>query len=750
MLERTYIATNATSQIHTFGAGINWELDHWDNLDFASITDFSHGHHARSGGGSDTFNFQNISNVSSVIVGRLEDFDASRDEIRIEGELVDLGNPPSNVRIVEFNGSHNDADATPQQWMLISTPSGGQIFYALEGARVDMDGDGESNSNYHERHFIMEDQLPDFSLLSDVPYIDPQNFVPSGYEADGGITVNDIDEGLEDVLEVVEGSMEGDLIAAGLNNDVVRGFAGDDRIWGGSGNDSISGDGGNDTISGGNGHDTLRGGVGADDMLGGSGNDIYIVDDLADRIFEQSGEGRDHVDASISFALRSHSQHLETLTLTGDGDFNGTGNRQANVISGNSGDNILNGAWGNDVLIGGAGNDIFRDDGGADRMVGGRGDDTYRVDNSGDRIVETSGQGNDHVDASISFSLRDHSQHIETLSLIGGGDINGTGNGRANTIVGNGGDNILNGAWGNDVLIGGLGDDTFHDDGGADRMVGGNGNDTYRVDNAGDRVVEFNSQGNDHVDASISFSLRSHSQHLETLSLTGNNDINGTGNGLFNTIRGNDGNNILNGAWGNDILIGGGGNDIFRDDGGADQMVGGIGNDIYRVDHRGDQIVENHGQGNDHVDASVSFSLRSHSQHLETLTLTGTGSIAGTGNGRDNVIIGNRADNRLDGAWGDDTIDGAGGDDILTGGRGADTFIFSDGFGQDTITDFDLAQDGETIRLSSLSSISSFDDLMNNHIRTDGGEVFIFDGAGSTIHLQGVNVSELEADHFIF
>lgn len=750
MLERTFTATNSTSQIHTFGSGINWELDHWDNLDFSSITDFSHGHHARAGGGYDTFNFSNISNVSSIIVGRLEDFDPSRDDIRIEGELVHLDNLPSNVRLVEFNGSHDDVNAQAQQWILIATPSGGHIFYALEGARVDMDGNGESNSGNHERHFIMEHQLPDFTALSDVTYADPQNFVPSGYAADGGITVNDIDSSMEDVLEVIEGSISGDLIAAGLNDDIVHGFSGNDQIWGGDGNDAMSGGSGEDTIFGGNGHDTLSGGGGSDDMLGGTGNDTYVVDSFGDRIFERLGQGQDRVESSISFALRAHSQHLETLTLTGTEDISGTGNRQANVIQGNDGDNVLNGAWGNDVLIGGAGNDTFRDDGGADRMLGGVGNDTYRVDSIGDRVVELRGQGTDHVDASVSFSLRSHSQHIETLSLTGRSNINATGNGQANTITGNGGDNLLNGAWGNDLLIGGAGNDTFRDDGGADRMLGGSGDDIYFVDHGEDRIVEMQGQGNDQVEASVSFSLRAHSQHLETLYLTGADDISGTGNGQANTIRGNDGNNVLNGAWGNDHLIGGAGNDTFRDDGGADQMVGGTGNDTYRIDHAQDRIVELQGQGNDHVEASVSFSLRSQSQHLETLTLFGSDSIDGTGNARNNTLIGNRSDNRLDGAWGDDSIDGGGGDDILAGGRGADTFVFREGFGRDLISDFELDQSGEVINLGLISSISSFDDLVNNHIRNIDGQAVINDDLGNTIQIQGVRVEDLAADHFVF
>ncbi|MEO1307184.1 MAG: CAP domain-containing protein [Pseudomonadota bacterium] len=266
-----------------------------------------------------------------------------------------------------------------------------------------------------------------------------------------------------------------------------------------------------------------------------------------------------HVDSSVSYSLRDQNQTLETLTLTGQNNISGTGNGLNNRITGNSGNNVLNGAWGNDTLIGGAGNDTFRDDKGADRMVGGAGNDTYFIDNIGDVIVENANQGNDHVTSSIAFALRSFGQHLETLTLTGSTNISGTGNGQDNRITGNSGNNLLNGAWGHDTLIGGAGNDTFLDDYGADRMVGGAGNDTYKVDNTGDVIVENSSQGTDHVNASVSIELRDHSQHLESLTLTGQGNISGAGNSQKNMITGNSGNNTLNGAWGNDTLIGGAG-----------------------------------------------------------------------------------------------------------------------------------------------------------------------------------------------
>ncbi|MEY9324248.1 Ca2+-binding RTX toxin-like protein [Sinorhizobium fredii] len=50
---------------------------------------------------------------------------------------------------------------------------------------------------------------------------------------------------------------------------------------------------------------------------------------------------------------------------------------------------------------------------------------------------------------------------VENLTLLGTGNTNATGNGLANTLIGNSGNNILNGGAGNDKLTGGLGNDTF-------------------------------------------------------------------------------------------------------------------------------------------------------------------------------------------------------------------------------------------------------------------------------------------------
>ncbi|MFZ5594485.1 MAG: putative Ig domain-containing protein [Pseudomonadota bacterium] len=133
----------------------------------------------------------------------------------------------------------------------------------------------------------------------------------------------------------------------------------------------------------------------------------------------------------------------------------------------------------------------------------------------------------------------------------------------------NPGYNEINGTSGWDILIGTAGNDRIDGKAKADVMAGLGGDDLYIVDNPLDTVLELPGGGVDTVEASVSYNLP---WFVENLTLTGNNAINGNGNGLDNVLIGNDAANTLNGLSGNDTLIGGKGND---------RQVGGAGNDLY-------------------------------------------------------------------------------------------------------------------------------------------------------------------------
>lgn len=505
--------------------------------------------------------------------------------------------------------------------------------------------------------------------------------------------------------------LTGSAAIAGTGNagaNTITGNSANNTLTGNAGNDIINGGAGVDTISGGADNDTIDGGTGADVMDGGAGDDTFTVDNVGDTVTDTGG-GTDQVNASATFTLTTG---VENLTLTGNSAIDGTGNAGANTITGNSGINTL---------------------------TGGDGDDTYFVQNTGDTVVENSSEGTDTVSSSVSFTITD--EDVEHLTLTGSSGNSATGNASANTLTGNTGNNTLTGLGGGDALVGGAGtdtasyagsaavnvnlstgvvsggdavgdsfssienltgssnDDTLTGDANANRIDGGagedtmtglGGNDVYVVDNVNDSVVEAGGGGTDTVESSVTIAALF--AEVENLTLTGSSAIDGTGNGLANTITGNSGNNAL---------------------------AGGAGDDIYVVQNAGDTVVENAAEGTDRINTSVSFTL---SANVENMVLTGAG-ITGTGNALDNTFFvddtgdqvveaasggvdtvsssvsytitdedvehltltgsasnsatGNASANTLTGNTGDNVLIGLGGGDALVGGDGSDTASYA-------------------------------------------------------------------------
>jgi len=289
-------------------------------------------------------------------------------------------------------------------------------------------------------------------------------------------------------------------------------------------------------------------------------------------------------------------------------------------------------------------------------------------------------------------TLKETFEFFNTSTFLSSDDVISI-QGSTELVLDANGNPLLNGYAGNDTLTGSSKNDTIIGGLGADTMSGGIGNDTYSVDNSGDKVIELTNQGTDIIRTSVSYTL---GNFVENLTLTGTGAINGTGNGLNNTLTGNSGNNLLNGGAGADILNGGLG---------ADTLFGGAGNDTYYVDNAGDKVYETttaisgiDAGGIDLVNSSVSYTL---GNFVENLTLTGTGAINGTGNGLNNTLTGNSGNNLLNGGVGADTLFGGAGNDTLVGGAGRDSFVFNTALNgttnKDTITDFTTADD--TIKL---------------------------------------------------
>jgi trimeric autotransporter adhesin len=464
---------------------------------------------------------------------------------------------------------------------------------------------------------------------------------------DGGAGVDTLIGGLGDDNYTVDSSSDIITEAASAGNDIVLskadytlsaniealylsllyiGFNGPAKIaTGNASNNYIYGNAQINTLSGLAGDDTLDGAAGADTLIGGTGNDTYYVDNTDDVITENASEGTDLVNSTVTYTL---SANVENLTLTGTDVINAYGNSAANVITGNSAANALNG------------------NGGADTFYGGQGDDLYFVDSTSDVVNENANEGIDTIASYINYTLGVTLENLYLSSIFHNSTATiGTGNTLNNLIFGNAQANTLSGL---------AGDDTLDGVAGADTLFGGTGNDTYYVDNTGDVITENASEGTDLVNSAVTYTL---SANVENLTLTGTNEIDGTGNSLINVMTGNSAANILNG------------------NGGADTFYGGQGDDLYYVDSATDVVVENANEGNDGILSYINYTLGANVERLffSSFTHDSTATI-GIGNTLNNVLLGNAQANTLSGLAGDDTLNGMAGADTLIGGTGNDTY----------------------------------------------------------------------------
>ena len=110
-------------------------------------------------------------------------------------------------------------------------------------------------------------------------------------------------------------------------------------------------------------------------------------------------------------------------------------------------------------------------------------------------------------------------------------------------------------------------------------------------------------------------------------------------------------------------------------------------------------------------------------------------------------MSGGSENDALRGDAGRDTLDGGTGDDAMAGGGGADVFVFANGFGSDTISDFEVGIDRLDFRLNSqINSLADF----NAAAISFSGNTLVSLTDGSTIVISGILEAQLTAGNFIF
>ncbi|WP_299401849.1 hypothetical protein [uncultured Roseobacter sp.] len=608
------------------------------------------------------------------------------------------------------------------------------------------------------------------------------------------VTWQDVNTNNVNVTIISVDATNGDDVLDGTNgDDVMRGLAGDDVLRGGGGDDEIRGDGGDDVIIGGKGDDRLFGGTGSDifvfedvdgddDVVGfNATNDAEKIDltgvsniedfaDLCDNHMRQ--DGSDVVIDTGSGQITLHSVNIEDLdeadfilsfnAIRGtEGDDTLTGTDGADAIRGLAGDDVINGGKGDDLMRGGLGSDefTFKDGDGVDEIrrfdatdngekidltgVSAITDFTDLVQNRmtqvGDDVVVDLGDGNsvkltgvdiddlDVADFRLRFATINGTERDETL----------TGTENSDVIRGKAGDDVIIGGKGDDVLFGGTGSDTFAfaDGDGNDEIRGFNAtDDAERIDLSGIAgLTKFNVLLSDHMrqvgdDVVIDFdsgdTITLRAVQLGDLGLDDfvfrAQTIDGTR--ADDLLVGGDGDDKINGFAGDDEIYGGGGNDIIRGGSHYDTIHAGAGDDQVWGDEGRDTVFL--GDGND-----VFWDAEQDGRHAH------------------DTVFGGAGNDTFHGAGGNDVFDGGKGDDLFFAGAGDETFVFADGFGNDTIVGFGA---DDVIDLSAVSSIENSSDLTADHLRQDGENLIIDDLAGNTITLEGINILDLSGDNFLF
>jgi Ca2+-binding RTX toxin-like protein len=561
-------------------------------------------------------------------------------------------------------------------------------------------------------------------------------------------------------IEEISGSNYNDTLYGNDQGNTLYGRGANDLFYAREGNDRVYGESGDDILFGGSGADTIDGGTGADraDYHHSTAGIQIDLRGAAHALFWGNVGGDAQGDVLSGIEHVYGSQHNDTIV----------GDTGANLLDGENGNDALHGFDGHDTLRGRAGNDTLQGNTGSDQMEGGAGNDSYYVDSTGDVVVELAGEGADRVYAAITYTL---GSHVENLTLLGTGNLNGTGNALANSISGNTGNNTLTGGAGDDSLYGGDGNDYLIDSDGDNYMDGGAGDDmtlfsyvtgtqvagiSTFVGGAGMDTAYFwyETGGIFHGGAGFDIAyigpiysllytgylldLADSSQNTDfaaNIVLTGVEAV--AGGMLDDTIRGDAADNSIDGGYGNDMLLGREGNDtlmgnadddILFGDVGADRLDGGAGID------RAQYSMSTVGLVADLQDASVNTGWAAGDTYVGIENLYGS-----AGN---DTLRGDGGANTIWGGTGNDLLAGRLGNDVLSGGAGNDRFVFYNGDRSDAVSDFTDNADTLDFRGFGLTSAAQ----AMTYARQSGVDVIFTFNASSILTVRNTTLAVLSDD----
>ena len=366
--------------------------------------------------------------------------------------------------------------------------------------------------------------------------------------------------GLNGVIDGFEAATAAGVRAGSAFSVALAGQGGNDLLYGSFADDLLSGGAGDDVLTGGGGGDILDGGSGVDraeygDAAAGVWADLYAP---ANNQGEAAGDSYISIEALGGSAFDDHL--LASM--------------EADRVWGRAGDDHLHGRWGDDALYGGDGDDRLWGGAGVDLLDGGAGFDwaMHRASTVGLTIDLQVGQNNTGEaagDIYVSIEGLYGSLHDDSLR----------GDGQANELWGETGNDWLRGRDGDDSLYGQDGDDVLLGGAGADLLDGGAGTDraSYIESSAGvlaDLQFGQHNTGDAQGDTYVGIETLQGSHHIDSL----------RGDGQANVIWGGAGNDALHGRSGDDTLYGQDGDDHLWGNGGDDQLWGQAGADTFRFE----------------------------------------------------------------------------------------------------------------------------------------------------------------------
>lgn len=441
--------------------------------------------------------------------------------------------------------------------------------------------------------------------------------------------------------------------------------------------DILQGDEYDNTLTGLAGDDILEGMGGADTLIGGIGTETNNTASYANA-------------GAVSGSIGITASLLTPLDSTGNtGDAAGDTYYNIRNLLGSSFDDTLEGDGEANRLDGGSGNDLLIGGIGADQLVGG----SHTQTGSGATLSGGDTASYQNASSGVLSSLTtnfDYGQAVLQTGDAAGDTFNGienlTGSALADTLIGDSGNNILNGGTDDDILEG---------MDGADLLIGGSGGD---INNTASYAHAGPTSGSTGIIAALTF--------VSGVSNTGH--AAGDAYQNISNLLGSDYNDTLIGNTDANILTGGAGNDILEGLAGGDTLIGGTGIDTASYAHAAAAGL-----------LGVTASLNDSNQNAGVDAAGDTyGSIENlTGSSYDDTLIGNSDNNTIDGGAGDDVLEGLGGADFLKGGSGSDTASYALATGYvkvSMLTDINGEGDGAGDTFDSVENLlgSSFADIL--------------------------------------